>query len=130
MMDTQPSKANRWIGLWLMGVATIHCAFGVIMFGEVLAAIVRRGVFNTVGSDPMTGAVVWFMLFGAALFICGQTILQLEQAGQPVRAAVGWSLLLLVVLGVVLMPVSGFWLALPPALALLRRAKLGVTPAI
>jgi hypothetical protein len=32
-----------------------------------------------------------------------------------------------VAFGEVLMPVSGFWLAFPPAIALLRRAKLGLT---
>ena len=37
--------------------------------------------------------------------------------------SLGWSLLALAILGVVLMPDSGFWLAFPPAIAVLVRGR-------
>lgn len=113
---------KRWIGRWLIAVSIIHTVFAVVVFGKVLASIVQRGVFNTVGSDPMTAAVVWFVLFGVVLFICGLAISALEHASTGLLPkSLGWSLLALVALGVVLMPVSGFWLAIPPAVGILLR---------
>lgn len=117
---------KHWIGRWLIGVSVIHTLFAIVVFRDVLSSLIRRGVFNTVGSDPMTGAVVWFVLFGVALFVCGLAISALEKASSdPLPRSLGWSLLTLVALGVVLMPASGFWLAIPPAVAiLLRRARM------
>jgi hypothetical protein len=113
---------QRWIGNWLMGVAVLHTAFAAAVYGGVLRDIGARGVFNTVGSDPLTGAVAWFVLFGVLLFACGLAVAALERAGAPMPRALGVCLLVLTVLGVVLMPASGFWLAFPPAVALLLRA--------
>lgn len=115
-----------WIGRWLMGVSIIHTVFAFVVFGDVLSSIVQRGVFNTVGNDPMTGAVVWFVLFGVVFFICGLAVSALEQSpSSHIPKSLGWAMLALVALGVVLMPVSGFWLAIPPAVAiLLRRPRM------
>ena len=119
---------KRWVGRWLMGIAAIHTAFAVAVFGEVLASIVKRGVFNTVGADPMTGAVVWFVLFGAMLFVCGLAVAELEASSpNPLPRSIGWGLLAMGVVGITLMPASGFWLVFPPAIALLlqkSKAKL------
>lgn len=112
---------KHWIGPWLIVVSIIHTLFGVVVFPEVLRSLISRGLFNTVGNDPLIGVVVWFLLFGAVLFICGQTITALERSSAGVPKSIGWSLLALTTLGVVLMPASGFWLAFPPALAVLLR---------
>jgi len=111
-----------WIGRWLIAVSAIHTLFAIVMFHSVLSSIVQRGVFNTVGNDPMAGAVVWFVLFGVVLFICGLAVSALEQSSpNRLPTSLGWSLLALSILGVVLMPASGFWLAFPPALVILLR---------
>jgi hypothetical protein len=73
---------KHWIGSWIIGVSILHTAFALFVFRSTLAAILQRGVFNVVGTDPMTAAVVWFVLFGAALFICGLLIQQLEKPPQ------------------------------------------------
>lgn len=117
---------KHWTGRWLIAVSLIHTAFAIAVFSNVLSSILERGVFNTVGEDPMTGAVVWFVLFGVALFICGLAVSALEQSStHPLPKSLGWSLLVLAALGVILMPASGFWLAIPPAVAiLLRRPRM------
>jgi hypothetical protein len=119
---------KKWVGRWLIGVSAIHTVFAIAIFGAVLASIVKRGVFNTVGTDPMTGAVVWFVLFGAMLFVCGLAVSALEEASSgQLPKSIGWSLLVMAVVGVVLMPASGFWLVFPPAVAVLvkkSKAKL------
>ena len=111
---------KHWIGRWLIGVAIIHTVFAVGESGRVLASIAKRGLFNTVGTDPLTGAVVWLVLFGVLLFVCGLAVSALERASSGMLPkSIGWSLLVLGVLGVVLMPTSGFWLVLLPAVAVL-----------
>ena len=114
---------KRWIGNWLMGVAVLHTGFAVAVYGGVLRGIAERGVFDTVGDDPLTGAVTWFVLFGVLLFACGMAIAALERADAPTPRSLGVCMLALTVLGVVLMPASGFWLALPPAIAMLGQGR-------
>lgn len=112
---------KRWKGRWLMAVAVVHTLFAAIAFTTSLTDIVTRGVIDTVGDDPMTGAVVWFVLFGVALFIVGLAVDLLESApsAAPTPKSLGASIMTLTLLGIALMPTSGFWLAIPPSLALL-----------
>ncbi len=112
---------KHWIGRWIIGVSLLHTVFAIIVFKNVLLTVLQRGVFNTVGTDPRIGAVVWFVLFGIALFLCGIAVSALERCSASIPRSLGWSLLALTVLGVVLMPSSGFWLAFPPAIALILR---------
>ncbi|MDD5058309.1 MAG: DUF6463 family protein [Sideroxydans sp.] len=112
---------KHWKGRWLMIISAIHMGVAVALFGDTLASIIKRGVFDTVGNDPMTGAVVWFVLFGAMLFICGLILSELEKScSGSLPRSIGWSLLVLMLVGVTLMPVSGFWLVLPPVISILR----------
>jgi len=120
---------KQWVGRWLIGVSALHTVYAVAVYGEALASIVKRGVFNTVGTDPQTAAVAWFVLFGAMLFVCGLAIAALEKSSSSrFPKSIGWSLLAIGVVGVTLMPVSGFWLVFPPAIAVLvKNAKLATT---
>ncbi len=111
-----------WIGLWLIGSSIIHTMHDVVAHGNVLLSVVQRGVFNTVGTDPMVKAVVWSVLFGLVVFISGLAVSSLERSSSGVLPkSFGWSMLALATFGVVLMPASGFWLAFPPAIAVLAR---------
>ncbi|MBC7448999.1 MAG: molecular chaperone GroEL [Hymenobacteraceae bacterium] len=113
---------KQWIGRWLIGVSAIHTVFAAVVFKETLTTIIKRGVFDTIGEDPMLGAVAWFVLFGLVLFISGLAIAELEKSpSRPLPKSLGWSLLALGIVGVALMPASGLWLAFPPALAVLFR---------
>jgi hypothetical protein len=117
---------QTWKGLWLLGVAAVHTVFAVLVFQPQLQEIVQRGVFDSVGADPMLGAVTWFVLFGGLFALLGWSLLLVERnAGpEPVSLRVlGAGLLALALLGIVLMPASGFWLVLPPAFALCLRPR-------
>jgi hypothetical protein len=118
-MTTPPRQT--WKGLWLLGVAVLHTVFAVVVFQPQMREIVERGVFDSVGTDPMRGAVSWFVLFGGLFALLGWAVMLVERqaalAPVPLRA-LGAGLLALALLGIVLMPASGFWLVLPPALAL------------
>lgn len=111
-----------WIGRWLMFVALGHTVVGLLVGSRVLADIAQRGVFNTVGNDPWTNAIVWFLLFGAPLALLGMAIHAMEKSERFEGArALGIGTGLMTLAGVVLMPVSGFWLAFPAAVGLMRR---------
>lgn len=111
-----------WIGRWLLGVAVLHTLFGLAIGTRAMSDIARRGVFNSVGEDPMVGVIVWFLLFGAIMALLGMAVTMLERAAHFRGArGLGVGTALLALVGVILMPVSGFWLAFPPAIALMRR---------
>lgn len=114
---------KQWIGRWLVGVSVLHTLFAIVAFRGVYSALFDRGFVNAVGSDPISSAAVWFFLFGPALFLCGIAVSALERSSQPLPKLLGWGLLLLAVLGIALMPASGFWLVLPPAVAILLRKQ-------
>jgi hypothetical protein len=118
---------SRWIGRWIVAVSAIHTIFGVTVFRAVLAEIARAGIWNSIGEGPMRAAVAWFLLSGFFMAVLGLTVDTIEQSGQqrPLRAA-GIGLFLTIIVGIVLMPASGFWLLLPPALAMIgRRGSMG-----
>ena len=116
---------KQWIGRWLIVVSLLHSVVAVAVFGGVFSSIIKRGVFNTVGTDPMTAAAVWFVLFGAMLFTFGLAIAELEKSSiRQLPKSIGWSLLAIGIVGIILMPVSGFWLVFPPAIAVLMRTEL------
>ena len=113
-------KSNRiWIGRWITAVAALHTLFAIIVFGQIFLKLGQSGWFDSVGVDPMLNAAVWFMLFGAPLALLGITVHAMEKTGKIFAAqSLGWGLFLLGVVGVTLMPASGFWLIFPPALVL------------
>ncbi|MCV2360766.1 DUF6463 family protein [Paucibacter sp. TC2R-5] len=114
-----------WIGHWLMAVAALHTLFALFVFQRPLVNIMQRGFFNTVGQDPLTAATVWFVLFGALLALLALAITPLERRGDARSLRrLGWGVLVLSLLGLVLMPSSGFWLALPAGFAMLRRSSV------
>jgi Family of unknown function (DUF6463) len=118
---------KHWIGRWLMGVAIIHISIAVVVHHQVLFLIGERGVFNTVAGDAVVGAIVWSIFFGVVAFIGGLTVNALEKSSNVLPKSLGWSLLTLAIAGVVLVPVSGFWLIFPPAASILWR-KPNVNP--
>jgi hypothetical protein len=114
---------KHWIGRWLIGVSVLHSLFAVSVFHTAYSALIARGFVNAIGNDARAGAAVWFFLFGVALFLCGIAVSALERSSLPVPRTLGWGLLVLGFLGIALMPASGFWLVLPPALAILFRRQ-------
>jgi hypothetical protein len=111
---------RRFVGRWILAVAAVHTVFALVVFPEPLLGIVRAGFVDTIGHDPMRAAVAWFVLFGGALAVAGIAVDELEKREAPLRRA-GVMLAAMVALGLVWMPASGFWLALPAIAVMLRR---------
>ena len=114
---------KSWISKWIMFVAVGHTAVSIIFFGEIYSQLIQRGLFNSVTSEQ-SGLAVWFFLFGFILFVFGMLCAVIEKnVHLQIPKSIGVALLILTVLGVVLMPVSGFWLMFPAVFAILIKKQ-------
>jgi hypothetical protein len=111
---------KNWIGKWVMFVALGHTVVAFAFFATTYRGLLERGLFNTVTSEK-AGMAVWFGLGGLLLFIVGMLVSALEKQGLRVPVPAGLALLSLTLIGVVLMPVSGFWLMIPAIIAIFYR---------
>lgn len=96
----------------LILIAIIHSIFGIVIGLPYLKEIAQAGFFNAVDPHPYRMAIVWFLFTGFVLMILGQLALSLEN----IPNSVAWSLFSLSLIGLILMPISGFWLVLALAI--------------
>ena len=112
-----------WIGKWLFAVGVIHSLFGIFFMRSTLATLWSEGLLNTVNGQPAREAVFWFLCTGIMLLITGVLIDQLEHERLVIPRFVTWSFAVLTVIGVVVMPISGIWLLIPPAAGMVVRSR-------
>jgi glucan phosphoethanolaminetransferase (alkaline phosphatase superfamily) len=110
----------RRVGLLLMATAVLHIVVGVFYFKVPFLAIIQDGVVNAVSPNQMQPnfdreAVFWFLLVGVLFFMLGHLAQWAQQKTGVLPDALGWWLLGMSIVGVVMMPASGFWLILPQA---------------
>ena len=112
-----------WIGKWLFAVGVIHSLFGLLFMRGTLAVLWSEGLFNTVNGQPAREAVFWFLCTGIMLLIAGVLVDQAERQRLAIPRLVTWSYVVLTVIGVIVMPISGIWLLIPPVagMVILRR---------
>lgn len=108
-------------GYLLIAISIIHILVGVWVFAAPLADIAREGVFNTVAPNPFAPYferedAFWFMMFSPLLLTLGQLCCWAQARKIALPAFLGWNLLAISTVGVVLEPISGFWLLMLPAL--------------
>jgi len=118
---------KTWISKWLIFVSAGHTVVGIMFFGSVYSEMLSNGLLSSVNSEK-TALAAWFILFGFLLFITSLTIAVIEKHETlEIPNIIGVLLLVLTTIGVVLMPVSGFWLVYPAAFAIVykNRHKLG-----
>jgi hypothetical protein len=113
-----------WIGKWLFAVGVIHLSFGLAFMHETLALLWSERLWNTVNGQPPREAVFWFLCTGVVLLIVGVLVNQVEREVLRIPRFVTWSFAGLVVVGVVVMPISGIWLLIPPVLGMLVRNRI------
>jgi hypothetical protein len=130
-----PGGPRVTVGAVLVGIAAIHQAVGLALgtglapgpfasSGEApLVRMWRAGLFDSVGEDPWTNTVTWFLLWGLLLALLGTVLHELERGGVRLPASFGWGLFATCALGVALMPASGFWLGAIPVVMTISRAR-------
>lgn len=116
-------NSKKWIGISIILIGILHLSVGLIFIGHIGLQLLQEGLFNTVNGEPMREAFFWFMFGGLTMIIIGKLVGWYEEQEIDIPHFVGWSLLSLSLLVVIVMPISGGWLMLIPATALLRRNR-------
>ncbi len=116
---------HRFTGHSLMGIGALHTLVGLVAFSKPLADVAQDGFVNAI--DPYLDRQVafWYVLAGVLLFALGQSCRWAHRQTGLVPISLGWTLLAIAVLGVILMPIAGFWLFFPPALFALAASRDG-----
>jgi len=98
----------------------LHTVVMLLLFHGTYWEILSAGLFNTIDetTSPLWAAAFWTLQFGFMLILIG---LLLPADREPVRKQFGIGLFLLIALGIIVMPASGFWLGLPVAIGVLQR---------
>ena len=111
-------------GYWLIVTSILHFIGGFVFFSDPLAQIAQAGLWNAVSPDPFNPtykmeAAFWFMMIAPLWFILGMLCCWIQEQKLIMPAFVGWSLLIVTIISVVIEPVSGLWLLLPPSAIIL-----------
>ncbi len=120
---------KRWVGRSIVAIGLLHTVFGLVGFRNILAMLLREGIFNTVNGQPDREMAFWFIFFGFLLIVFGALIDWCESKGIKLPLFLGWGLLTITIIGVMLMPVSGFWLVIIPSIGAIRNKALSVVNA-
>jgi hypothetical protein len=104
----------KWISYWMMIIAIIHTGLAIVLFGSAYMMFLRKGVWNTVSTDGDRLAL-WFLVAGAMMFLMGYLFSQMHSIPKLAGVLLG----LIGLVGGLLLPPSGFWLLIPPAIGIL-----------
>lgn len=109
---------KRWTGRWVMAIGVVHMPVAWLKHAPAWDEIAGAGFFNVVKGHVARGHAAWFLIAGLLLLLLGAQLDAMEKAGLRPPPAIGLSMLLVCAFVLLLMPVSGTWLLLPPAFAL------------
>jgi Family of unknown function (DUF6463) len=110
----------RITGYWWIIVSIIHGVFGVVVYANQWQAIAQEGWFNVVAPNPFAPMfdredAFWFMFLTPFILLQGMLCLWADRQKLTLPLSIGGILLVTVLVGLFLMPISGFWLVLPPS---------------
>lgn len=114
-----------WIGKAIVFICIVHSIFGFVIFRSEISQIFSEGLVNTVDRQPDREAAFWFLFFGFLGIITGLVIDWCEDTVGALPAFLGWSLFAFAVLFVIIMPKSGAWMLLVPAIGAIWRSLDG-----
>lgn len=123
-----PAPCGRpLIGGALAVIGVVHVLITPLLYGDAVRSVLDAGVFAAIDADPaltdLRGAGFWYASAGIILIALGVVVGWAERRLGTVPAALGWLLLGFGVWGVVLMPVSPFWVFLILAALTFRSSR-------
>lgn len=119
------SALERAIGPMLVAIGIGHAGCTLILFPEGLATIAARGIAGaiTLESPGEAHAAFWFALFAPALAFMGWLASHaIAVEDRTLLELLAWFLFGTALVGIVVMPISGFWAVLGVSLVMLRVA--------
>lgn len=113
-------------GLLIVAVGIIHLAVTPLVYGDAWRSIGRGGIVGAVDADPgqsdVRGVGFWYATAGIALLALGCLVTWIQQEIGVLPRLVAWLLLVVGLWGVVLLPLSPFWVFLIIAVVAWRAA--------
>jgi Family of unknown function (DUF6463) len=119
----------RISGYWLIAISIIHGLSDILYYFEPWSDIVRNGIFNAVDPYFDRGTAFWMLMLSPLTFASGQLCFWAQENNIRLPVFIGWNLLITSVFGAFLMPISGFWLIIPPSLFILVESQRHKKPA-
>lgn len=101
------------IGLIFTTTGGLHTLLGIILFHAQLRAIYGAGIVNGIEEHYDRGFSFWFVFTGLLMMLLGflmDWVVRKKQLILP--KSFGYLLVALCLVGAIIMPVGGFWLAL------------------
>ncbi len=117
---------GRWIGRWIMAVASIHMILTPILFTAQISEIIDLDVLKTGILEHDLGKVVWFFMYSFPLLVVGHMIDRDEKRGDfsPYQETMISMLTLMTLLALILIPMSGYWMMIPALIGLIAKNKI------
>ncbi len=113
---------KNWIGKSLFGIGILHTLVGVLLLTPLVGEeLLADGLFNTINGQPKREAFLWFLTSGFFMLIVGGLINSIEKNRGNIPTFLGWSLLATALFVIFFSPLSGAWLILIPATALILK---------
>jgi len=113
---------NAWkiTGWYVFFLGIIHVVVGFFMFNEGFREIWAAGLINGVGDSIAAHAAFWFQFLGLLFLYLGwHWKEQINRYKEPLSKFTAWGMTVLVLLGLVFVPLSGFIIMIPLAVIML-----------
>ena len=110
-----------------MATGGLHLLVAVAGGWDAWRNIIQDGFADSIGKDAERAYAFWFLMGGILLLFWGSTLqYYIRKEQKPVPLFLGYSLLLVSVVGYILLPLSSFWLLIPQALIMIGGTSMGV----
>ncbi len=113
------------IGFLLMAVGALHVLYVFVTSFGPLVDIAREGLVNAVDPHLDRAEAFWSLMSGLLFITLGYVVHWMQARIGSLPAFPGWALLGIALVGVILMPFSGFWAFIPLAIVMLVVSRQG-----
>ena len=103
------------IGISIIIIGILHVCLGFVKYQTSFMNIFSQSVFNSIKTHEEKLAF-WFTFCGIIFMLLGYLIYLLEKHQIKIPKRFSWSFLASTILGVIILPVSGFWILLIPSI--------------
>jgi len=118
-------KIWKYSGTLLTATGILHTIVALGLGWGSYSGMFRDGLINSTEDNFERGFALWFFFCGILLILLGETLqYYIRREQKPAPLFLGYSLLVLSVLGCIIEPVSGFWLFIPQALIIIWTKRL------
>jgi uncharacterized membrane protein len=119
----------KYSGQYLFLTGILHTIVAIIFGYNAFVETAQQGVINVIGGNIHLEYSFWFLFCGIVIILFGKLLhVYIKQTQQPAPKFLGYSLLVISIIGCILIPLSGFWLFIPQALIILTSPRKQMFP--